>query len=73
MPYAELPRVWRCQVGWILTVTCIGPINVYSALRAVNLTLRPEQRIKVWLSEPPIDWSQIRTKDDWGASNEGAR
>ena len=65
VPYAELRRVWSDQVGWIPTVTYIGSINVYSAIRTVNLTLRPEQRIKVWLGEPPIDWSQIRTKDDW--------
>ena len=65
VPYAELRRVWSDQVGWIPTVTYIGSINVYSALRAMNLTLPPEQRIKVWLGEPPIDWSQIRTKDDW--------
>jgi hypothetical protein len=43
----------------------MGSINVYSAVRAVNLTLPPEQRIKVWLGEPPIDWSQVRTRGDW--------
>ncbi len=65
VPYAELRRVWSDQVGWIPTVTYIGSINVYSALRAVNLALRPEQRIKVWLGEPPIDWSLVRSKNDW--------
>ena len=65
VPYAELRRVWTDQVGWIPTVTYIGSINVYAAVRAVNLTLPPEQRIKVWLGEPPIDWSQIKTQDDW--------
>jgi hypothetical protein len=65
VPYAELRKVWSDQVGWIPTVTYIGSINVYSAVRAVNLTRPPGQRIKVWLGEPPIDWSQIRTQDDW--------
>jgi len=65
VPYAELRKVWSDQVGWVPTVTYIGSINVYSAIRAVNLTLPPEQRIKVWLGEPPIDWSQIRTKEEW--------
>ena len=65
VPYAELRRVWSDPVGWTPTVTYIGSINVYAALRAVNLTLPPDKRIKVSLGDPPIDWSQIRTKADW--------
>jgi hypothetical protein len=65
VPYVELRKVWSDAVGWLPTVTYIGSINVYSVIRTVNLTLPPDQRIKVWLGEPPIDWSQIRTRDDW--------
>jgi hypothetical protein len=31
----------------------------------MNAKLPPDQRIKVWLGEPPVDWSAIKTKADW--------
>lgn len=65
VPYAELRKVWADTVGWFPAVTDIGSINVYATVRAVNMTLPPERRIKIWLGEPPIDWSQIKTKADW--------
>jgi hypothetical protein len=65
LPYPELRKVWADVVGWFPTVTAIGSINIYATIRAVNAALPPEQRIKVWLGEPPIDWSQIKTKADW--------
>jgi hypothetical protein len=65
VPYAELRKVWTDVVGWFPTVTAIGSINIYATVRAVNQTLPPERRIKVWLGEPPIDWAQIKTKADW--------
>jgi hypothetical protein len=65
VPYAELRKVWSDVVGWVPTVPGIGSINVYATIRAVNQTVPPDQRIKVWLGEPPIDWTQIQTKADW--------
>jgi hypothetical protein len=40
-------------------------VNIYATVREVNQNLPPEKRIKVWLGEPPVDWGQIRTNDDW--------
>jgi hypothetical protein len=65
VPYAELRKVWADPVGWFPAVTYTGSITLYAAIREVNLKLPPEQRIKVWLGEPPIDWSKIKTKADW--------
>jgi hypothetical protein len=64
IPYDQLRRVWSDTVGWIPTVTAMGYINFYAQVRAVNRGLPPEQRIHVWLGDPPIDWSKIRTKED---------
>ena len=39
--------------------------TTFAQVRAVNQALPPDQRIHVWLGEPPIDWSAIRTRDAW--------
>ncbi len=64
IPYDQLRRVWSDTVGWNPTVTAMGYINFYAQVRAVNLGLPPEQRIHVWLGDPPVDWSKIKTKED---------
>lgn len=64
VPYAILRKVWADTVGWRPAVTHVGSLNVYATIREVNLTLPPAGRIKVWLGEPPIDWSKIKTKAD---------
>ena len=65
VPYTELRKVWADTVGWFPTVTFAGSINLYATIREVNRTLPPERRIKVWLGDPPIDWSAIKTKAEW--------
>jgi hypothetical protein len=62
--YDQLRRVWSDTVGWTPTVTALGYLNFYAEVRAVNLALPPEQRIHVWLGDPPVDWSKIRTTED---------
>jgi hypothetical protein len=64
VPYSELRKVWTQVVGWIPTVTGLGYMNFYAQVRATNLTLPPEQRIHVWLGEPEIDWTKIKTQAD---------
>ena len=64
VPYEQLRKVWSDVAGWMPTVTAVGYANFYAAVRAVNLTLPPQQRIHVWLGEPPIDWSKVKTKED---------
>jgi hypothetical protein len=64
VPYAELRKVWADTVGWSPTMDVLGSINVYATIRDVNLALPPGRRIKVWLGDPPADWSKIKTKAD---------
>jgi hypothetical protein len=62
--YDQLRKVWSDTVGWVPTVTGQGYLNFYAQVREVNLELPPEQRIHVWLGDPPLDWSKIRTTED---------
>src|ERR1700744_2222261 len=65
IPYDELRRVWSDTVGWIPTVNALGYIDFFAQVRRVNQSLSPDKRIKVWLGDPPIDWSSIKTKEDF--------
>ena len=65
VPYTELRKVWSDAVGWYPTVYYAGSINIYSTVREVNAKLPPDKRIKVWLGEPPVDWTAIKTRDDY--------
>ena len=65
VPYSELSKVWRNTVAWNPTVLGVGYQTFFAQVRAVNLSLPPGRRIRVWLSEPPIDWSAIHTKEAW--------
>jgi hypothetical protein len=73
LPYPELRKVWMDTVGFVPTVEYLGTLNLYAAIRAANQRLPPERRIKVWLGEPPMDWSKIHTRTDlapWLAQRE---
>jgi len=65
VPYAELRKVWTDVVGWVPTVQGLGYINFYAQVRAANQGLPADKRIRVWLGEPQIDWSKIKTFEDW--------
>ncbi len=70
IPYVELRKVWAdtSYVGWFPTVTALGYLNFYAAVRAANQTLPIDQRIHVLLGGKPVDWSKIKTKDDLSKS-----
>ena len=65
--YSDLRKVWTDVVGYDFPAD-IGHINFFAQVRAVNLSLPPEQRIHVWLGEPVINWSKIKTKADFSLS-----
>lgn len=65
IPYEDLRKVWSDTVGWIPTVDALGYVNFFAQVRAVNLGLPADKRIHVWLGDPPIDWSKIKTKEDF--------
>lgn len=62
--YGELRSVWTDVVGWVPTVTASEYPAVFAAVRAANATRPPAKRIRVWLGEPPIDWTKIHTRKD---------
>jgi len=64
VPYEQLRRVWTDTVGWIPTVTALGYLNFFAQARAVNERLPVSERIHIWLGEPPVDWSKIKTPAD---------
>jgi hypothetical protein len=64
IPYEQLRKVWADTVGWVPTVTSLGYMNFYAEVRAVNLTLPPTERIHVWLGDPSVDWSKVKTRAD---------
>jgi hypothetical protein len=61
--YPELRKVWTEVVGWVPSVLSLGYMRFYAAVRAANFGLPPEQRIRVWLGEPGIDWSTVQTRE----------
>jgi hypothetical protein len=64
VPVNELRRVWTETPGWVPGPTRLGYINFFANVRAANVALPPERRIKVWLGEPKIDWSKINSLQD---------
>jgi hypothetical protein len=64
VPYQQLRRVWANTVGWFPTVTSMGYMNFFAEVRAVNFNLPSNQRIHVWLGDPPLDWSKVETRAD---------
>jgi len=64
VPLKELRRVWTQTAGWVPGPTFLGYIDLFANVRAANRGLAPEHRIKVWLGEPKVDWSQIETFQD---------
>lgn len=65
VPYLELRKVWTDTVGWIGVVSSLAYPLFFYLVREVNLSLPPQNRIHVWLGEPVIDWSKIKTHEDW--------
>ena len=65
VPHAELRRVWddTTQPQVINPVGEIPP--VYRDLRMVNATLPPARHHRAVLGDPPIDWSAVRSRDDF--------
>jgi hypothetical protein len=64
IPYEQLRRVWTDTVGWLPTITTLGYLNFFAQVRLVNQGLPLSNRIHVWLGEPPVDWSKIKTPAD---------
>lgn len=64
IPYEELRQVWNDAVGRVPGGTEVMYIQLYTILRAINQTLPEEERIRVLLGDPPLDWSTVTTLED---------
>ncbi len=60
----DLRHVWQdttqVEEAWDLPIY----EDFFRAVRDVNASRRPEQRLRVLLGDPPIDWAAVRTGDD---------
>lgn len=64
VPFAELRHVWTDVAGWLPGPFNLGYINFFANVRAANLKLSTEHRIKVWLGDPAVDWTKINSFQD---------
>jgi hypothetical protein len=63
VPIAQVQNAWRDTVG------AFGPVSpvygeFYAAVRAANLKLPKQHRLRLLLGDPPIDWAQVGTRED---------
>jgi hypothetical protein len=63
VPFDQVQHAWRDTVG------ALGPVSpvygeFYRAVRAANLKLPKQRRLRVLLGDPPIDWTRVRTRED---------
>jgi hypothetical protein len=64
VPYVELRKVWTDTVGGTVPRLNLGYVNFFAQVRAINSSLPVDQRIHVWLGEPPVDWSKVEKRED---------
>jgi hypothetical protein len=67
VPVESLRRVWddstQVQAGVIWT----GEVpESYRAVRQLNASLPRDRQLRILLGDPPIDWDQVRTREDHG-------
>jgi len=65
VPYASLRMVWQnITMGH---GAADYPINedFFRTVRAVNAALPRERRLRVLLGDPPIDWDEVHTREDY--------
>ncbi len=70
VPYDELRKVWSDTVGWSPAVTSLAYVEFFSQVRTVNAALPTNQRIHVWLGDPPIDWAVTKVRSDVKAQSQ---
>jgi hypothetical protein len=63
VPLEQVQKAWRDPVG------AVGPVSpvygeFYAAVRAANAKLPKQRRLRVLLGDPPINWDQVRNRED---------
>jgi hypothetical protein len=65
VPIEVLRQAWESTTqGW--TAVCDRPLweEFYRAVRTVNASKPPENRIRILLGDPPLDWEMVRSRTD---------
>jgi hypothetical protein len=57
--YEALRRVWADTVSWQVGFTSTMYPSLFAAVRKANQSLPDAKKIKVWLADPPANWSEI--------------
>jgi hypothetical protein len=63
VPYVELRKVWNDTVGWAPPPALVGFVKFFAAVRDINKSRPGNRRIKIWLGEPPLDWTAPSRED----------
>jgi hypothetical protein len=64
VPLSELRRSWRENTQAHTYSDTPALLHLLQTIRRVNLGLPAEERIRVLLIDPPVDWSKIQSRDD---------
>jgi hypothetical protein len=69
VPFSELSMVWR-DTGQSPRAPWDSPLyqDLLKVIREGNLTLPPDQRVRVVAGDPPIDWTKIKTREEYNKS-----
>jgi hypothetical protein len=69
VPFSELSKVWR-DTGQSPHAPWDSPLyhELLKTIREGNLTLSPDERVRVVAGDPPIDWERIKTKEEYSKS-----
>jgi outer membrane protein OmpA-like peptidoglycan-associated protein len=64
VPPEEVKRIWEdtTQISGIFLLPMYG--QILAEVRSVNATLPEAERLRVWLGDPPIDWSAVTSGAD---------
>ncbi|HVN03664.1 MAG TPA: hypothetical protein VMT86_04550 [Bryobacteraceae bacterium] len=65
VPFEQVQKAWRDTVG------ALGPVSpiygeFYKAVRDANRKLPAQRKLRIVLGDPPIDWEQVRSREDVG-------
>lgn len=60
VPFSEIRKVWRNTTQPACGMSGFSE-QFFPLVRAINLSLPPERRLRVLACDPPIDWDQVKS------------
>ncbi len=63
VPFTEVRKVWRNTTQPMCGMSGFFE-QFFPLVRAINQKLPPEKRLRVLAGDPPIDWDQVKTRQD---------